>query len=83
MNRLTLEERRRVYLAQQRVREATLVRLRSDTGEVLAPGSDLRRLAWIAVAGTIAVLLGGGLLVAPTLEFDPLGSLVGILLPRL
>ncbi|PYM39635.1 MAG: hypothetical protein DME12_18595 [Candidatus Rokuibacteriota bacterium] len=83
MNRLTLEERRRVYLAQQRVREATLVRLRSDTGEVLAPGSDLRRLAWIAVAGTIAVLLGGGLLAAPTLEFDPLGSLVGILLPRL
>jgi hypothetical protein len=83
MNRLTLEERRRVYLAQQRARETMLARLHSETVEALAPRSDQGGLRWIAVAAMIAALLGGGLLASPTLEFHPLDSLMGALLPRL
>jgi len=83
MNRLTLEERRRVYLAQQRASETMLARLHSETVEALAPRSDQGGLRWIAVAAMIAALLGGGLLASPTLEFHPLDSLMGALLPRL
>ena len=83
MNQLTLEERRRVYLAQQRARETMLARLRSETVEALAPRSDQGGLRWIAMAAMIAALLGGGLLASPTLEFHPLDSLMGALLPRL
>jgi len=83
MNRLTLEERRRVYLAQRRAQERMLVRPQPETIEAFAPRSDPRRLRWIAVAAMIAAALGGGLLAAPTLEFHPLESLVGALLPRL
>src|SRR6058998_436609 len=73
MNRLTLEERRRVYLAQRRAQERMLVRPQPETIEAFAPRSDPRRLRWIAVAAMIAA----------TLEFHPLESLVGALLPRL
>ena len=83
MNQLTLEERRRVYLAQQRARETMLAQLHSATVEALAPRSDQGGLRWIAVAAMIAALLGGGLLASPTLEFHPLDSLMGALLPRL
>jgi len=83
MNRLTLEERRRVYLAQQRAHETMLARLHSETVEALAPRSDQGGLRWIAVAAMIAALLGGGLLASPTLEFHPPDSLMGALLPRL
>ena len=83
MNRLTLEERRRVYLAQHRARETMLARLQSEAVEALAPRSDQGGLRWIAVAAMIAALLGGGHLASPTLEFHPLDSLVGALLPRL
>jgi len=83
MNRLTVEERRRIYLAQQRTRETMRARLHSETVGALAPRSDQRRLRWIAVVAMIAALLGGGLVASPTLEFHPLESLVGALLPRL
>jgi len=83
MNRLTLEERRRVYLAQRRAQARVLVRPQPETIEAFAPRSDPRRLRWIVVATMIAAALGGGLLAAPTLEFHPLESLVGALLPRL
>ena len=83
MNQLTLEERRRVYLAQQRAGETMLARLHSETVEALAPRSDKGGLRWIEVAAMIAALLGGGLLASPTLEFHPLDSLMGALLPRL
>ncbi len=83
MNRLTPEERRRVYTAQQRAREPMLARREAETVEALAPRSDQRGLKWIAMAAMIAALLGGGLLAAPTLEFHRLDSLVAALLPRL
>ena len=81
MNRLTVEERRRIYLAQQRTREAMRARLHSETVGALAPRSDQRRLRWISVIAMIAALLG--LFASPALEFHPLESLVGSLLPRL
>ena len=77
MNRLTREERRRVYLTQLRARETMIARRQSETAETLAPRWDHRVLTWIAVAAMIAALLGGGLLAAPTLEFEPLDSRVG------
>ena len=45
MNRLTIEERRRIYLAQQRTRE-TLRRPHSETVGAFAPPSDRGRLRW-------------------------------------
>ena len=60
MNRLTLEERRRVYLAQRRAQERVLVRPQPETIEAFAPRSDPRRLRWIAVAAMIAAALGVG-----------------------
>ena len=83
MNRLTPEERRRVYLARWRARETMLARIQSETVAALVSPSEERRLRWIAIAAMIAALLGGGLLAAPTLEFQRLDSLVAALLPRL
>ncbi len=82
MNWLTIEERRRIYLAQQRTRE-TLRRPHSETVGAFAPPSDRGRLRWIAAAVMIAALLGGGLFASPTLEFRALDSLVEALLPTL
>jgi hypothetical protein len=83
MNRLTPEERRRVYLARQRARDTMLSRLQVETVEALAPPPDERGLAWLAKAAMIAALLGSGLLAVQILEFHPPDSLVGALLPRL
>jgi hypothetical protein len=75
-------DRRRVSSAQRRAREPMAARLRPETVGALAPGRDQRRLRWIAVGAMIAALLAGGLLASPSLEFDPLDSLVTALLPR-
>jgi len=83
MNRLTVEERRRIYLTQQRTRETMLARLPSETVEARAARLDQRRLRWIPVAAMIATLLGGGFFASPTLEFRALDSLVEALLPKL
>jgi hypothetical protein len=82
MNRLTPEERRRVYLARQRARDTMWSRLQAETVEALAAPADERGLAWLAKAAMIAALLGGGLLAMQMLEFHPPDSLVGALLPR-
>jgi hypothetical protein len=79
MNRLTREERRRVYLAHRRACDTMVARLQAGTVE--APPPDGRGLMWIAWAAMIAVLLGGGLLAAQTLELHSLDALVGALLP--
>jgi hypothetical protein len=83
MNRLTVEERRRIYLAQQRTRETMPARRDTETVGAFAPSSDRGRLRWIAAAAMIAALLGGGLFASPTLEFRALDSLVEALLPKL
>lgn len=82
MNRLTPEERRRLYLAHQRARNTMLARLQAGTVEALVRRPDERGLRWIAKAAMIAALLGVGLLAAQTLDFHPPDSLVGSLLPR-
>jgi hypothetical protein len=82
MNRLTAEERRRVYLAHQRARNTMLARLQAGTFEALAPRPNERGLVWIAKAAMITALLGGALLAAQILEFHLPDSLVGALLPR-
>jgi len=46
MNRLTIEERRRIYLAQQRTRETLRARPHSETVGAFAPPSDRGRLRW-------------------------------------
>jgi hypothetical protein len=82
MNRLTLEERRRVYLAQQRARATMLARLQAETVEALPPPSGRRRLRGIARLAIIGALLGGGLLAAQALEFHSPDLVAGVLLPR-
>lgn len=86
MNRLTQEERRRVYLAQQKAREAMFARLAtapatgtSDSESAL----DRRKLLRLLKTGLIVTLLGGGLLAFHALEFHLPASLVEVLLPRL
>lgn len=83
MNRLTLEERRRVLLAQQRAHQTMLARLHAEPVEASVAGANPRGLRWIARAVMTAALLGGGLLAAQTLEFHPPDSLVEAMLPRL
>jgi hypothetical protein len=83
MNRLTPEERRRVYLAHRRTCDRMLARPRAGTVEAFAATRpDERGLRWIAKAAMIAALLGGGLLAAQTLEFHPPDWLVAALVPR-
>jgi hypothetical protein len=84
LNRLTAEERRRIRLAQQRAREATLLRLETaSTLDVAAPPPDHAGLWRLAKAAMIATLLGGGFVALQALEFNPPASLVEALLPRL
>ncbi|MGH7335238.1 MAG: hypothetical protein ACREKS_21340 [Candidatus Rokuibacteriota bacterium] len=83
MNRLTPDERRRVYLAQQRARESMLARLNATTMSTIDPYADGRGRRRMLEVVVIAAMLGGGLLLAQTLEFNPPASLIEALLPRL
>ncbi|HSF04163.1 MAG TPA: hypothetical protein VLG10_00080 [Methylomirabilota bacterium] len=81
MNRLTPQERRRVYLAQQRARNVILARL--NTPATSAAGADDRGRGWLITAAMIATLLGGSVLASQTFEFHLPTGLVEALLPRL
>jgi hypothetical protein len=84
MNRLTPEERRRIWLAQQRARETALTRLAvAPTTGMSVPQADHAVLRRLAKAAMIAALLAAGLLASQALEFNPPATLVEALLPRL
>jgi hypothetical protein len=84
MNRLTQEERRRVFLAQQKAREAMLARPAAGSApRISAAHSDRAGLRRLLKTAMIVTLLGGGLLAYQALEFHLPASLVEALLPRL
>jgi len=82
MGRLTPEERRRMFVAQQQARREMLTRLHSVpiAAECRAPRRGLGRLFGTAV---IATLLGGGWFAYHAVEFHIPASVVEALLPRL
>lgn len=83
MSRLTSEERRRVYLAQERARAATLARLNAPRTFAVDSGPDEPRRRLLFGAVLMAALLVGGVLASQTLEFHPPASWVEVLVPRL
>jgi hypothetical protein len=85
MNRLTAEERRRIWRAQQRARDASQVRLDTEAPANAAPFRGPSHVGFrrLAKAAMIVALLGGGLLASKALEFNLPASLVEALLPRL
>jgi hypothetical protein len=82
MGRLTTEERRRVFLAQEQARRAKLARLTAEavmSCESSNPGRSLRLLLTTAV---LATLLSGGWIALHAVEFHLPTSIVEALLPR-
>ncbi|MGH7324390.1 MAG: hypothetical protein ACREJ9_07060 [Candidatus Rokuibacteriota bacterium] len=83
MNRLTPQERRKVYEAQQRAREIMLARLNAPVTSPAGPVIDEIGRRRLLKAAVIAAVLGGGFLASTTLEFHLPASLIEALLPRL
>ena len=77
--RLTQEERRRMYLAQQTARQAMFQRMEQPAAAVAAPRAS--RWRWIKTV-VIATLIGGGLLAYSVVQFHPPKSIEAFL-PRL
>jgi len=82
MGRLTPEERRRMFVAQQQARRQMLTRLQSApiAAECRGPRRAQGRLFKTAV---IVTLLGGGWFAYHAVEFHVLASVVEALPPRL
>ena len=81
--KLTADERRRMFEAQQKAREDMLARLNAPIHEMsvgVTPSLAIRRLIKPAM---IVLLLGGSLLALQTLDFHLPHSLMEALLPRL
>lgn len=81
MPRLTVQERRRIYLTQQQAHAATLALLQAPTPSSTSRPAPTRR--WILAAAVTAAALGGAALASHLVEFHPPGSLLDALLPRL
>lgn len=84
MGRLTPEERRRVFLTQERTRQAMLAGMSAAPAVgVDHGGAGRRRLQRLLKMAMILTLFTGGLVVYEFVEFHPPASLVDALLPRL
>lgn len=80
MKKLTAEERRRIFQAQQAARQAMLERI--SAAPVAVPEPEPRGRRRLVASAIIAMLIGGGLLASGVVEFDPPTS-IEALLPRL
>lgn len=84
MSRLTTEERRRVYLAQEKTRQTMLIQLSAEPAPRPQAGRfDQRGIRRILKTAVVVTLLSGGWLALHALEFHPPTSIVEALLPRL
>jgi hypothetical protein len=81
MSRLTPEERRRVFQAQQRAQEAMMKRVAAAAPA--APVEPRRGLRRVLKTVAIVALLGSAVAVAQAIDFHPPSSLVEVFLPRL
>jgi hypothetical protein len=81
MKKLTPQERRRMFLAQQAAQRAMLERVNAPPRAIaaVAPGTTRNRLLTTAI---IATLIGCGLLASQVMEFTPPTS-IEALLPRM
>jgi hypothetical protein len=79
MNRLTAEERHRVYLARQRANQALLA---ARPRAVAHARPSRRAMVWALTSLMLGMLLVGGLSAA-RVSFNPPASLIEALLPRL
>jgi hypothetical protein len=77
MGRLTPDERRRVFLAQQRAQEQMLASARAT-----APPAPRARAGRILKTAAVVALLGIVAVAAQVIEFHPPASLVEAFLPR-
>jgi hypothetical protein len=82
MGRLTLEERRRVFLIQQQARCEALARMSTPAAAAEPSAPPRSWLSQLAKTAMIVALLGGGWLVYHTVEFHAPASVVEALLPR-
>ena len=79
--RLTQNERRRMYLAQQEARQAMLDRLKQPAPVDTVVSASVIRRRWLKTVA-IATLIGGGLLAYSVVQFHPPTSIEAFL-PRL
>ena len=84
MNQVPLDERRRLFLARQRARQAMQAELLQPVSEEpLSPSALSHRSVRLVVeAVMIAMLLGVGLVIFHAVTFHPPTSIVEALLPR-
>jgi len=79
--KLTQEERRRMFVAQQAARQAMLDRLQRPASIESSGSTPSVRRRWLKTLA-IAMLIGGGLLAYSVVQFHPPTS-IEALLPRL
>jgi hypothetical protein len=82
MGRLTREERRRVFLAQEKARRAMLRSMARPESTPRAPRTQRRVLLWLVKTAMIATLLAAGWSAYRAVEFHAPESIVETLLPR-
>jgi hypothetical protein len=83
MGKLTPEERRRVFLAQERTRQIMLARMSvAPPADIDHGGSGRRRVQQVLRAALIFALFTGGLAFYEFVEFHPPASLAEALLLR-
>ena len=81
MTRVPLDERRRLFLARQRARQAALVQP-APAPPLSPPPPSRRRVRLVVRAVVVGMLLGMGLLAFHSVTFDLPTSIVDALLPR-
>ena len=81
MTRVPLDERRQLFLARQRAREAALAEL-PPVPLLWPPAPSRRRVRLVVKAVIVGVLLGMGLIAFHSVTFDLPTSIVDALLPR-
>ena len=79
--KMTQNERRRMYLAQQAARQAMIDRLKQPVAVDTAVNSSAVRRRWLKTVA-IAMLIGSGLLAYSVVQFHPPTSIEAFL-PRL
>ena len=82
MGRLTLEERRRMFLAQQQARGEMLARMSAPVVSA-EPRAPRYWLSQVIKTAMLVALLGGGWFAYHAVEFHVPASIVEALMPRL
>ena len=82
MSRYTSDERRQVFLAQQRAADAVIARMSAAPAAGTGHSGAGRRRQWLLMTAMILTLVTGGVVAYELVEFHPPTSLVEALMPR-